>query len=378
VKKIITKFIANTITKDELNLLYKWLENVDNQSKFEKYILDYHDLNMATLKNDVYRAYENVKKVIDKEKNTVKVLPLYRRNFVKYAAAILVLISFSFFYLTKNTFNKSNEVPIRPGTDKATLTLADGSQIILDSVVNYQDIKISSTAKEIIYKATETKAKIIEYNYLTIPSGGQYHVVLSDGTKVWLNSESQLKYPVNFLKDKPRVVELVYGEAYFEVSSSTNHQGTKFNVVNRSQTIEVLGTKFNIKAYKDEPNVSTTLVEGSVSVTTKFDRKILTPNQKSIFSKEDNQLVIHQVEANSEIAWIHGEFVFKKKTLKEISKVLSRWYDVDFEFSNDDIANQKFNGDLNKNQNLESILLLIQNTNKIKSYEIKNKSVLLK
>ena len=377
-KKIITKFIANTITKDELNLLYKWLENVDNQSKFEKYILDYHDLNMATLKNDVYRAYENVKKVIDKEKNTVKVLPLYRRNFVKYAAAILVLISFSFFYLTKNTFNKSNEVPIRPGTDKATLTLADGSQIILDSVVNYQDIKISSTAKEIIYKATETKAKIIEYNYLTIPSGGQYHVVLSDGTKVWLNSESQLKYPVNFLKDKPRVVELVYGEAYFEVSSSTNHQGTKFNVVNRSQTIEVLGTKFNIKAYKDEANVSTTLVEGSVSVTTKFDRKLLTPNQKSIFSKEDNQLVIHQVEANSEIAWIHGEFVFKKKTLKEISKVLSRWYDVDFEFSNDDIANQKFNGDLNKNQNLESILLLIQNTNKIKSYEIKNKSVLLK
>ena len=377
-KKIITKFIANTITKDELNLLYKWLENVDNQSKFEKYILDYHDLNMATLKNDVYRAYENVKKGIDKEKNTVKVLPLYRRNFVKYAAAILVLISFSFFYLTKNTFNKSNEVSISPGTDKATLTLADGSQIILDSVVNYQDIKISSTAKEIIYKAAETKAKIIEYNYLTIPSGGQYHVVLSDETEVWLNSESQLKYPVNFLKDKPRVVELVYGEAYFEVSPSTNHQGTKFNVVNRSQTIEVLGTKFNIKAYKEEPNVSTTLVEGSVSVTTKFDRKLLTPNQKSIFSKEDNQLVIHQVEANSEIAWIHGAFVFKKKTLKEISKVLSRWYDVDFEFSNDDIANQKFNGDLNKNQNLESILLLIQNTNKIKSYEIKNKSVLLK
>jgi len=378
VKKIITKFIANTITKDELNLLYKWLENVDNQSKFEKYILDYHDLNMATLKNDVYRAYENVKKGIDKEKNTVKVLPLYRRNFVKYAAAILVLISFSFFYLTKNTFNKSNEVSISPGTDKATLTLADGSQIILDSVVNYQDIKISSTAKEIIYKAAETKAKIIEYNYLTIPSGGQYHVVLSDGTEVWLNSESQLKYPVNFLEDKPRVVELVYGEAYFEVSPSTNHQGTKFNVVNRSQTIEVLGTKFNIKAYKEEPNVSTTLVEGSVSVTTKFDRKLLTPNQKSIFSKEDNQLVIHQVEANSEIAWIHGAFVFKKKTLKEISKVLSRWYDVDFEFSNDDIASQKFNGDLSKDQNLESILLLIQNTNKIKSYEIKNKSVLLK
>ncbi|QXP66637.1 FecR family protein [Polaribacter sp. AHE13PA] len=377
-KKIITKFIANTITKDELNLLYKWLENVDNQSKFEKYILDYHDLNMATLKNDVYRAYENVKKVIDKEKNTVKVLPLYRRNFVKYAAAILVLTSFSFFYLTKNTFNKSNEVSISPGTDKATLTLADGSQIILDSVVNYQDIKISSTAKEIIYKAAETKAKIIEYNYLTIPSGGQYHVVLSDGTEVWLNSESQLKYPVNFLEDKPRVVELVYGEAYFEVSPSTNHQGTKFNVVNRSQTIEVLGTKFNIKAYKEEPNVSTTLVEGSVSVTTKFDRKLLTPNQKSIFSKEDNQLVIHQVEANSEIAWIHGAFVFKKKTLKEISKVLSRWYDVDFEFSNDDIASQKFNGDLSKDQNLESILLLIQNTNKIKSYEIKNKSVLLK
>ena len=377
-KKVIIKFITKTITEDELDLLYKWLENVDNQSEFENYISDYHDLNLATLKNDVDRAYQNVRKVIDGDKNTVKVIPFYKRNFMKYAAAVLILISSGFFFLRKNTITKSSEVFVSPGTDKAILTLANGFEILLDSVTNYQDVKISSTAKEIIYKAQENKSNKVEYNYLTIPRGGQYHIVLSDGTEVWLNSESRLKYPVSFLEGKPRVVELVYGEAYFEVSPSTNHQGAEFNVVNEHQIIEVLGTKFNVKAYKGDANISTTLVEGKVSVIIGLDRELLTPNEKSIFNKEDNQLVVREVDVKSEIAWIHGAFIFKKKSLRDISKVLSRWYDIDIEFLNDSIANQRFNGDLNKNQNLESILLLIKNTNKIHSYEIKDKSVLLK
>ena len=377
-KKVIIKFITKTITEDELDLLYKWLENVDNQSEFENYISDYHDLNLATLKNDVDRAYQNVRKVIDGDKNTVKVIPFYKRNFMKYAAAVLILISSGFFFLTKNTITKSSEVFVSPGTDKAILTLANGFEILLDSVTNYQDVKISSTAKEIIYKAQENKSNKVEYNYLTIPRGGKYHIVLSDGTEVWLNSESRLKYPVSFLEGKPRVVELVYGEAYFEVSPSTNHQGAEFNVVNEHQIIEVLGTKFNVKAYKGDANISTTLVEGKVSVIIGLDRELLTPNEKSIFNKEDNQLVVREVDVKSEIAWIHGAFIFKKKSLRDISKVLSRWYDIDIEFLNDSIANQRFNGDLNKNQNLESILLLIKNTKKIHSYEIKDKSVLLK
>jgi ferric-dicitrate binding protein FerR (iron transport regulator) len=202
--------------------------------------------------------------------------------------------------------------------------------------------------------------------------------VLSDDTQVWVNSESQLKYPVNFIAGKPREVELVYGEAYFEVSPSSDHYGAKFSVINKNQTIEVLGTKFNVKAYKEEPNIYTTLREGKVSVSSKLETKLLIPNQQSIFNIENNNLIIKHVDVKNEIAWICGEFIFHKKSLGDIAKVLGRWYDVDFEFLNDSISKQKFNGELKKNQNLETILKLIQNTNKIEAYEMKENSVFLK
>ncbi|MEL0650770.1 FecR family protein [Algibacter sp. TI.3.09] len=374
-KKIITKFIVNTITEEELELLYIWLENRENQNKFERYVLDYHDLNMAMLKNDVDLAYRNVREVIDEKP---KVIPIYKRKFFKYAATVLILICSSFFFLSKNALPETNNVSINPGTDKAILTLANGSEIFLDSVTNYRDDIIVSSGKEIRYKIAEDDTNKTEYNYLTIPRGGQYHIVLSDDTQVWVNSESQLKYPVNFIAGKPREVELVYGEAYFEVSPSSDHYGAKFSVINRNQTIEVIGTKFNVKAYKEEPNVYTTLREGKVSVSSKLETKLLIPNQQSIFNIENNNLIIKHVDVKNEIAWICGEFIFHKKSLGDIAKVLGRWYDVDFEFLNDSISKQKFNGELKKNQNLETILKLIQNTNKIEAYEMKEKSVFLK
>lgn len=377
-KNIITKFLANTITEEELKLLNEWLENLDNQNEFERYILDYHDLNLTLLKNDVDKAYTNVKDIIDGTQKVSKVIPIYKRKFFKYAAAILILITSSFLFLSKNTVAEGNTVSIKPGTDKAILTLANGSEIFLDSVTNYQDKTVVSAGKEIVYKPSESKINTVEYNYLTIPRGGQYHIVLSDDTQVWVNSESQLKYPVNFIEGKPRDVELVYGEAYFEVSPSTEHDGAKFRVINKNQTIEVLGTKFNVKAYKEESYVYTTLVEGKVSVNTKLDAKLLVPNKQSVFSLKNNDLNIQKVDVKTEIAWINGEFIFQKKALKDIAKVLTRWYNVEFEFLNDSIAKQKFNGELKKNQKLETILKLIKDTNKIQSYEMKGDSVLLK
>ncbi|MDN3663851.1 FecR family protein [Algibacter miyuki] len=375
-KKIITKYIVNTITEDEQNLLNEWLKDRDNQKEFKRYVLDYHDVKMALYKNDVDKAYRNVKEAINNSKQ--KVIPIYRKKFFKYAAAVLVLVSSSFFFLSKNTPVENNNVSINPGTDKAILTLANGTELLLDSVTNYQDKLITSTGKEIIYTPSENKTNTVEYNYLTIPRGGQYHIVLSDDTEVWVNSESQLKYPVNFIEGQPRDVELVYGEAYFEVSPSTEHGGAKFRVINENQTIEVLGTKFNVKAYKEEPHIYTTLVEGKVSVNTKLDAKLLVPNKQSVFSLKNENLSIQDVDVKIEIAWIHGEFVFQKKSLKDIATVLGRWYNVDFEFLNDTIAEQKFNGELKKSQNLENILKLIQDTNKIKSYEMKGNSVFLK
>lgn len=377
-KTIIRKFIANTITEAELDLLNTWLENPDNHSEFERYIQDYHDLNLAMLKNNVDEAYENVKKSIHVDKKAFRIIHLFQRNYIKYAAVILILISSGVFFLTKNNSGEHNSVSINPGTDKAILTLANGTELALDSVTNYNDNLITNTGKDVIYKEANSEINTLEYNYLTIPRGGQYHVVLSDGTEVWVNSESQLKYPVNFIEGKPRTVELVYGEAYFEVSPSTAHKGAKFFVLNENQTVEVLGTKFNIKAYKGETQIYTTLVEGKVSINTTFEKQSIVPNEQSVYSLDLGRLSIHQVKVNREIAWINGEFIFHKKTLKDIAKVLTRWYNVEIVFFNDAIAEQKFNGELKKDQKLETILKLIKDTNKIQSYEMKDGFVLLK
>jgi ferric-dicitrate binding protein FerR (iron transport regulator) len=212
---------------------------------------------------------------------------------------------------------------------------------------------------------------------LTIPRGGQFFIELSDGTKVWLNSESQLKYPVNFREGELREVELVYGEAYFDVSPSAAHNGAKFKVVNQVQDVEVLGTEFNIKAYRDEQNIYTTLVEGKVEINTSSIKKILVPNEQSSFNKISNNMSVSVVDVKTEVSWKTGVFSFKSKTLKDIMNVIARWYDVDVVFENKELELLKFKGVLEKKQPIEEILLIMK-SNTITDYEIKDKVITIR
>ena len=170
----------------------------------------------------------------------------------------------------------------------------------------------------------------------------------------------------------------MYGEAYFEVSPSTRHNGTNFKVLNSAQEVEVLGTKFNIKANIDETHIYTTLVEGKVAINTTTVKQILAPNEQSVLDVINHNIDIAEVDVKGVIAWINGDFVFQNEPLLEIMKVLSRWYDVDVEFQNKSLEDIEFVGELSKYQNLEDILLLIKNTKDINDYEIKNKKILLK
>jgi transmembrane sensor len=316
----------------------------------------------------------------------VKVVPIKRFNkntILKFAvaAAVVFLISISLLF-DKNISNKNTPVivnnTIKVGTDKATLILEDGSVITLEKGKAYAAGNVKSNGEELVYNSKNSAKTEIASNYLTIPRGGQFFVQLSDGTKVWLNSESQLKYPVAFVDGETREVELLYGEAYFEVSPSTNHGGSKFKVHTQMQHVEVLGTEFNIKAYKDETTIYTTLVEGKVAISNATARQILAPNQQSNLSVKNNGIAITTVDVYSETSWRKGLFVFKGMPLKEIMKVLSRWYDVDIVFADAKLGNVKFNGVLHKNQNLEEILTTIKNTDFINAYEIKNNKITLK
>ena len=297
------------------------------------------------------------------------------------AASLVVLLGLSYF-LNKEKKGIIDNTPViveskfKPGTDKAILTLESGEEVTLVKGTSFQIQNASSNGEKIVYSKAENKE--ISYNYLTVPRGGQFKIILSDGTQVWLNSESQLKYPKNFKEGETRKVELVYGEAYFDVSPYTEHNGAKFEVYNKSQQVQVLGTEFNIKAYRDETDIYTTLIEGKVSVSSENSNQVLKPNQQVKLNLNDNTVTVFEVNGYNETSWKDGIFSFRRKPLKEIMKVLSRWYDVDFNFENPDLEKLGFNGVLGKAQNIEEILEAIKGFGVIENYEINNKTIILR
>ena len=374
--KLIIKKLNNTLSQSESEIFNTWYnENIDHQYYFKNVKENYaHNITHV----NVEKGWEQISIKLE--------APKKRTAYWKYAAAILIFVSSSYLFLAKYDFNGANSPVIvndntKPGTDKATLTLEDGTSVALEKGKQYLSGNLESNGEELVYKAQSKSKKLktktkIAYNYLTIPRGGQYHIKLTDGTEIWLNSESKLKYPVSFIKGETRKVELVYGEAYFNVSPSSNNKGSKFEVYTKQQEVQVLGTQFNVKAYKDENEIYTTLVEGKVSVFNGVNHKVLKPSEQSIINN-DNNISISKVDVYYETSWKDGIFSFKDMALKDIAKVLSRWYDVDIVFINKDLEDEEFFGVLKKNQDIEDILLTIKNTNFIKNYEIKDNTIIL-
>ena len=329
-------------------------------------------------KDKAWERISNKIKVVNKKPTFFKANKLWFKYAVAASVAILMSIPFVFDkddIKTVDTAIVNNN--IESGIDKATLTLEDGSNVTLGKGKNFQTKNLNSNGKELIYNSNSTSDLEIAYNYLTIPRGGQFYVKLEDGTQIWLNSESKIKYPKKFIKGEAREVKLIYGEAYFDVSPSTAHNGSKFRVVAQMQKIEVLGTEFNVKAYSDEDNIYTTLVEGKVSIYNGIVKKMLKPNQQSIINVESKDIAIANIDVYNATSWKSGIFSFKDKPLKDIMKTLSRWYNVDIVFANKEFENVKFNGVLNKKQNIENILSAIKTTNNI-NYKIDNNKITIK
>ncbi|WP_111307543.1 FecR family protein [Confluentibacter sediminis] len=374
--KLIIKKLNNTLTNQEEVIFNSWYnESETHRAYFDSVSENYSkDLDIVDVEKGWNAIEKQIKPALNKTKN----------NYLKYvavAASLVLLISITFI------FNKNDAQVVEPvivnnnikiGADKATLTLETGETIALEKGNTYETQNVTSNGKEIIYHVGEKSKAEIAYNTLTIPRGGKFYMMLSDSTKVWLNSESQLKYPVAFNDGQLRQVELVYGEAYFEVSHSTEHKGSHFKVIHNKQEVEVLGTEFNIKAYKEEKNIYTTLVKGKVEVSFETQSKILKPGEQSNLNPITKVLGIADVNVYDQTSWKEGVFSFKRKTLKEIMQVLSRWYDMEVDFENKDLESIGFNGVVGKEQSIEEILETIKNLGVIKNYEINNKTIMLK
>jgi hypothetical protein len=380
INKILVKFFMNDANIDELEILTNWLKKDEHKEIFKYFVKTNYAIDINTNEFDT----ENAKKeYLNKIRQDKKVISKFRvSNVLKYAATVVIVFTIVYFFQQK-TFNNSIDNTtiivnnqIESGTDKATLTLETGEEVALIKGTSFQTKNALSDGTKIVYD-TLSKTTEIVYNYLTTPRGGQFLVQLADGTEIWLNSETQLKYPLSFIENETREIELVYGEAYFDVSPSTKHNGTNFKVYQNKQEVEVLGTQFNIKAYKDEPNIYTTLVEGKVVINIDNRKQDLVPNQQSSFSHNANNIIVKTVDVYNEVSWKEGVFSFENQSLKEILKVLSRWYDMDVVFKNKAIESEEFIGVLVMDQNIEEILSTIKDFGIIKDFKIQGKKVIL-
>lgn len=270
--------------------------------------------------------------------------------FIAAAASILILISVGLWFYntrhpqgslaTKDLF--AND--IAPGKNTATLTLANGKTIILSDAksgvvvggdLRYNDgslVRNSSGTHEVLTAST--------------PRGGTYQVTLPDGSKVWLNAATSIKFPSTFKGLVNRKVELIGGEAYFEVAKN---KAQPFVVESNGQMVEVLGTHFNINSYADEGSIKTTLLEGSVKV----NNMVLKPNQQSVLSS--NKINIRSVDAQSEIAWKNGDFNFNNESIQDIMKQLSRWYDIEIKYEGE-ITQDMYYAKISRNRNISEVL----------------------
>ena len=267
---------------------------------------------------------------------------------------------------------------IFPAEMKAILVRADGEQVVLGKEYrNWEEIGnvlIAADSTGLEYnRLKQTNTDTVVFNQLIVPRGGLYLLVLADGTRVWMNSDSHLKYPVMFAGGKREVI--LSGEAYFDV---VKDKSAPFIVRTESGNIEVLGTEFNIKCYSDETALVTTLVNGKV----KFDdginpSVILKPEEQLIFEKENSQSIVRKVNVNHYISWKDNRLSFQGETLDMIMKTLSRWYNVEVVFEDSTLKALEFSGNLDRFTDIQEFLSLFELGVNVK-FEVKNRTVYIR
>ena len=378
---ILVKYLSKEANIDEIEELDRWLIKKGNMTIFNSYVQTDYFTSIFMTKYDLQKAKSKIHKRIRLIEKRNK---LERYKKIAFAASIILLVGISLF--NQFYFNETIIIrdPIVIGTDKAVLTLENGDQVILEKGQKFQNKTVNSDGKELSYSiknrsSSNFKNEKIASNFLTIPRGGQFSLNLEDGTKVLLNSDSKIKYPVKFIKGKNRQVELLYGEAFFDVSSSQNNDGSEFIVSTKTQKINVLGTKFNIKAYNEDNIITTTLVEGKVKVENGENQILLFPNQQSKVDSNSPDIGVSEVDVFQQISWINGLFSFNDTSLEDIMHTLSRWYDLEFIFKSANQKNFIFSGILERTKSIEDILFIIEKTsssNEI-NFEVNNKTIII-
>lgn len=298
----------------------------------------------------------------------------------RWAAAVLVLAIAGAWGLRLVKENKQpplaavHTADVAPGSRKATLQLGNGSTIVLDDaqngvIANQGKTVIKKSANgQLVYDASAAVATEITYNTIATPNGGEYEVILPDGSHVWLNAASSIRFPAAFTGNT-RQVE-INGEAYLEIVKNAK---APFIVVSGKHSVEVLGTAFNIHSYPKEENIATTLIKGSIRIAAGKNTKVLQPGQQSLVSRNAGDIrLAAEVNMEEVLAWRNGKFIFDDTNMKTVVSQLERWYDVSIDYTG--MEDYRFNGEISRNVSLSKVLKMMELTSNI-HYKINDRNI---
>lgn len=365
-------------TREQGAEVYRWLqESEENRMVYRQVAELYYKLNQANHweKIDIEKARNHVKGVI--RRNSGKRFLGYRLGGI--AALVVVCAGIALLFQ-----KKENDIPqplalveeVKAGEMKAMLTLGDGKKVELPGAgqVNV-DLGFAHAVEDslsgLVYEFNDSVVTPHEYHTLTVPRAGEYIMVLSDGSRVWLNSETELKYPVVFDEDKREV--FLTGEAYFEVTKDVTRP---FVVITPQTQTTVLGTSFNVMAYQGEVQTEVTLVEGAVKVKAGKRECQIIPGQQVTVDNGSLEMAQQQINVSFYTSWKDGLFDFDNMALSDLCVKLSRWYDVNFFFRNQAAAEKRFTGAIKRSRSLQFMLDFVQKTSGVR-FEMKGKTVMV-
>lgn len=372
---LIDKYLAADITKEELKTLNAWYHEFDDHQAF----VDLEGQSMSTFEDSETEAHLS-RTIYNRLMKETALQPRRKkiRIWKSYAAAITLLILIcgtGYFYLNQQKKTSSKvKIAIRqkalkgdlaPGSNKARLTLSDGSVILLDSAHNgtigqQGNVSIQKVANGTLsYHGNKTSHLAAVYNEMTTPRGGTYQITLADGTRVWLNAATSLRFPTAFPGHTREVS--VKGEAYFEVAKNAHKP---FLVHTDKETIRVLGTHFNVNAYQDEPVYRTTLLEGKVKVKSKGSAGMeaeLSPGQQATVQPSGKLSINLHPDLEQVTGWKDGKFIFRSTDFRTILRLISRWYDADIVYQGEE--NPVFTGQLSKQLPVSKVFAMLSLTN---------------
>lgn len=381
IQELLEKYTKGEASPAEQKIIEDWLESTAPEGNEWSRLGDmertaWQDSLQLNLRAQLFPGEENG---VNNQAG-IRYLPWYRRLYFQVAAMLLMVLSAAAIWYSSSKVTGEASVVLQaapandalPGTNRAVLTLANGQTVCLDSsfngvLANEGNIEVEKKGDQLRYNPSgkNAGALALSYNTLATPKGGQYRLVLPDGSKVWLNAASRIRYPLVF-SATAREVE-VNGEAYFEIAKQLN--GTKrvpfvVHVVesagNSKQDVEVLGTHFNINSYDDEVSVNTTLLEGRIKITQQASSPvILNPGDQAQAIAGKSLRVLNNVDVDEVVAWKNGLFLMTKAPIHVVLRQLARWYDVELEYKGR-LPEGRISGDFPRNLNLSEVLKVLK------------------